>query len=125
MRIPTDATPGKTLEAEIQFLYGSRAIAADTYGWSLEDESGRVFSRDLEAERKALRQFLEAGGSRKLDAEDEIASARVPSKDLEIVIARLLSEGWTVEADGKKVRGSTGSNASVRSGSTGSISRAT
>ena len=116
VRIPTDATPGKTLEAEIQFLYGSRAIAADTYGWSLEDESGRVFSRDLEAERKALRQFLEAGGSRKLDAEDEIASARVPSKDLEIVIARLLSEGWTVEADGKKVRGSTGSNASVRSG---------
>lgn len=116
VQIPTDAAPGKTLEAEIHFLYGSRSVAADTYGWSLEDESGRVFSRDLEAERNALRMFLDSGGTRKLDAEDEIATARVPSKDLEILIAKLLSQGWTVEADGKKVRGSTGSNASVRSG---------
>lgn len=116
VHIPMDAAPGKTMEAVISFLYGSRSVAADTFGWSLEDENGRVFARDLEAERTALRQFLDAGGSRKLDTEDEIASTRVPAKDLEVVIAKLLSQDWTVEADGKKVRGSTGSNASVRSG---------
>ncbi|MEM8711463.1 MAG: SNF2-related protein, partial [Planctomycetota bacterium] len=116
VRVPQDEAPGKTLEADISFQYGSRSVAADTYGWSLEDETGRVFSRDLEAERTSLRQFLDAGGSRKLDAEDEIASARVPAKDLELVIARLIEDGWAVEADGKRVRKSTGSNASVRSG---------
>ncbi|MFT7170967.1 MAG: superfamily II DNA or RNA helicase, partial [Paracoccaceae bacterium] len=116
VRVPTDEAPGKTLEAEITFQYGTRSVAADTYGWSLEDEAGRVFSRDLDAERTALRQFLDSGGSRKLDPEDEIASARVPAKDLEMVIARLIEDGWSVEADGKRVRSSTGSNASVRSG---------
>lgn len=116
VRVPTDEATGKTLEAEITFQYGSRSVAADTYGWSLEDETGRVFSRDLDAERTALRQFLDAGGTRRLDPEDEIASARVPAKDLELVIARLIEDGWSVEADGKRVRSSTGSNASVRSG---------
>ncbi|MEM6567971.1 MAG: DEAD/DEAH box helicase [Planctomycetota bacterium] len=116
VRLPTEGAPGRSLEAEISFLYGARRVAADTYGWSLEDENGRVFARDLEGERDALRQFLDAGGSRRLDPEDEIASARVPSKDLEFVIARLLADGWQVEADGQRVRSNTGSTASVRSG---------
>ena len=117
VRLPDEEESGsKTLEADISFVYGSRRVAADTYGWSLEDESGQVFSRDLEGERAALRTFLDAGGSRKLDPEEEIATARVPAKDVEYLIARLLSEGWDVEADGKSVRSSTGSAASVQSG---------
>ncbi|MGD2018709.1 MAG: SNF2-related protein [Planctomycetota bacterium] len=117
VRLPDEEeASSKTLEADISFVYGSRKVAADTYGWSLEDESGQVFSRDLEGERAALRSFLDAGGSRKLDPEEEIATARVPAKDVEFLIARLLSEGWDVEADGQSVRSSTGSAASVQSG---------
>ena len=112
----TEAGGPRTLDATITFTYGSRSVAADTYGWSLEDENGRVFARDLDAERNALRQFLDAGGARRLEAEDEIASTYVPAKGLETVVARLLNEGWSVEADGKRIRSSTGSNASVRSG---------
>jgi len=112
----TEAGGPRTLDATITFTYGSRSVAADTYGWSLEDENGRVFARDLDAERNALRQFLDAGGARRLDAEDEIASTYVPAKGLETIVARLLQEGWSVEADGKRIRSSTGSNASVRSG---------
>ena len=117
VRLPDEEeASSKMLEADITFVYGSRRVAADTYGWSLEDEAGQVFSRDLEGERAALRTFLDAGGSRKLDPEEEIATARVPAKDIEFLIARLLAEGWDVEADGKSVRSSTGSAASVQSG---------
>ncbi|MEL6905900.1 MAG: DEAD/DEAH box helicase, partial [Planctomycetota bacterium] len=115
--LPTEeGADRRSLDATISFSYGGRSVAADTFGWSLEDENGRVFARDLDAERSALRQFLEAGGTRKLDAEDEVGSTHVPAKDLEYLIAQLLTLGWSVEADGKKVRSSTGSNASVRSG---------
>ncbi len=76
-----------------------------------------LVDRDRDAERDALRQLADAGlrpvqlsgaGSRTVW---ELRASRLPD-----VVRRLISQGWAVEAEGRKHRTATATRAQVRSG---------
>jgi superfamily II DNA or RNA helicase len=92
------------LECEITFDYGVKVSAAETAIAMHEPSGDRFFSRDRDAETKALQRLADLG-VRPADSWNQqekswqLAPARLPS-----LVQTLVSEGWHVEAEGKLYR---------------------
>ena len=104
------------LECWIRFGYGPHEVDATSSAEAIPREDGRVGARDLEAERGALRRFLECGGKPVRPADSVGCHGRVAPSDFVEMVRALTSEGWAIEAEGVKWRSPGALSASVRSG---------
>ncbi|MEM7354297.1 MAG: DEAD/DEAH box helicase [Acidobacteriota bacterium] len=108
-----EEAPAETLVGELRFDYGGRRIAADDDRLFLVDRPRqRVLRRDDEAEEMAAGQLLELGASEgPSDGRFEIGLQGFAD-----LVFALLSSGWVVEAEGKRVRPPVAARLRVRSG---------
>ncbi|MEE8468517.1 MAG: SNF2-related protein, partial [Planctomycetota bacterium] len=103
-------------ECHIRFDYGLVHVSpTDPRGALRSSDDGEVVRRDWEAERKALAEFMAAGGQRSR-SENSTVDATVASERLDELILRLTEEGWTAEVGGRQVRPAGTPRLSVRSG---------
>ncbi|MEM9801428.1 MAG: DEAD/DEAH box helicase [Planctomycetota bacterium] len=103
---------------EIEFDYGGeRPVGCLEPAQVVElAESGALRRRDVEAEARALRDFVELGGVRpKWGGRDEPVH-HVPAKRVPALVDGLLERGWVVTADGVRIRTASDFSVSVKSG---------
>jgi superfamily II DNA or RNA helicase len=105
VRAPADRwTAQRNLQCEIAFDYGVKVSAGETAIAVHDQSSDRFFSRDREAEAKAIQKLTDLG-VRRINSWDhsgetwELAPSRLPA-----LVHALVCEGWRVEAEGKLYR---------------------
>ena len=92
------------LEAQLSFDYGSLSVSAEDSRSSIVDWQERTFlRRDQDSEYAALVRLLELGFQPVAAEQGNVQALELNPKQLPTVVEPLLSEGWTVEVQGKSV----------------------
>ena len=104
-----------TLGCQVAFAYGDELVPPEDRREILTSD-GRTIRRDLEAERKAARQFTESGIRRPSSDQSWEHHGAIEPKRVPAIASALMDLGWVVHADESRMRKSSGSSASVRSG---------
>ncbi|HKI05732.1 MAG TPA: DEAD/DEAH box helicase [Thermoanaerobaculia bacterium] len=115
LRLLAPSGPGRDgLGADLSFLYDGREVPAESPGRGIyyRDEQRRderrLLLRDPEAERRQADRLLELGFRKTSDRGFEEPALRVPASRVPKAVRALLAEGWSVEAEGKLYRSSSG-----------------
>jgi len=95
--------------AELSFLYDGREVPAGTVGRGLyQRDERRLFLRDPEAERRYADRLMELGFRKTPSWASGEPPLRVTASRVPKAVRALLAEGWSVEAEGKLYRSSSG-----------------
>ncbi len=109
LRRPRHSMAFKFLFADVSFGYADRVVAADDPRPVLfEAEGQRLLLRDLDAEHRAFEKLLKAGLTPPPGGTGERGELGVRPSDLAEVSRQLIAEGWSVEAEGRPLRGASG-----------------
>ena len=76
----------------------------------------RIIERDRAVEQSSVEQLAEAGFRQSPGPDHGRPYWTLPARQLPSAVRTLLSQGWTVEADGRRYRTATGTRANIRSG---------
>ncbi len=115
----------RAVPAQLDFAYGDAWVSVDWAALNVADRRARVLvARDLEAESQALRTLVELGfqtagfGDFPITGGKDLARSgvKIPRASFAAAAAELLAKGWTLEAEGARLRRPGLSSAVVRSG---------
>jgi superfamily II DNA or RNA helicase len=99
LRLKQPAGPKDWPAAEVSFLYAGREVAGGTVSRGVyQKEEGRLLLRDREAEVRAVERLADLG------FRSEGLMMRIPQGRVPAAVRTLVSEGWSVEAQGKLYR---------------------
>ena len=114
---PPDSFDSNRLRGDVEFQYGEEKVRArDCWTGTVDVDRRRILVRDRDKERE-LWDFLAAGGA--LAAADSHANEHdvwIPKPRFAGLVDALLRAGWTVEAEGRRIRKPGQSRLSVTSG---------
>lgn len=103
--------------AELSFLYDGQEVTAGARAPGLyQPEERRFLRRDLDTERHSANRLLELGFRAADRGLDEAPALQISTTRLPKAVRALLTEGWSVEAEGKLYRSAGGFRMSVSSG---------
>ena len=104
------------LEAQLGFDYGGITVGFQRGDAALIDREGaRIIDRDLVAEHAALNRLIELGVRREMGIGGP-PRLSLPARALPQLVSDLASEGWEVEAEGKRYRAADRRDVKVTSG---------
>ena len=103
---PNAEVPAGRVACHVSFDYGlGQRVEPESAEELVSDSTeGRVVRRDFDAEREALASYLQCGGRRSSDDRERSRHGTVAARQVPEIVARLLTTGWTVQADGHPVR---------------------
>lgn len=106
-----------SVPAEIYFDYGSHCVPAGRPGHSIPiDDERRFIPRQLEAEGRAIARLRELGYRQMAAGDEGVGIGLIDSAELPAAVAALFEEGWTIEAEGRRMRSGSTRSVSVESG---------
>jgi superfamily II DNA or RNA helicase len=115
-RLAVAPGPGAEAACAVSFDYGAgEPVAPERASLVVETPDG-ARRRDLEAERRYLAEFIEAGGKRARGQRAEGAHGTVNAGRLPELARALVASGWLVEAEGRRMRRAGATSVSVKSG---------
>jgi superfamily II DNA or RNA helicase len=107
----------RNLPARLTFVYDGVAVPASRQSAVVADpERRRLLHRMPERERAARRRLLELGATVRRDWRSGRRELVIPPDRLHALVLALTAEGWQVEADGRRYRTASHTQARVRSG---------
>ena len=117
LRLLSPAWPRGAPRAELSFLYEGHEVASGSpqRGFYRPGER-RFLVRDPEAERWSAARLRELGFRSDPDPFSRLPALQAPANRVPKVVATLLAEGWSVEAEGKHYRSAGPFRMSVSSG---------
>jgi superfamily II DNA or RNA helicase len=93
------------LKGEVLFEYDGTSIRGSSGQWAIVQRSeSRCLIRHRELESEFWNQVQDAGFRRLLDQRRGQHDVEIPSRDLGSGVRTLMQQGWTVRAEGKRVR---------------------
>lgn len=94
-----------SLMAEVIFDYMGTPVSGRNSRWAVvQREHNRCIIRDREFETKRWESLRELGFRKRLNTSGDGADVEIARRDLGRAVRQLVDEGWTVFADGNKVR---------------------
>lgn len=93
------------LKGEVLFDYDGTAIRGSSAQWAIVQRSeNRCLIRHRELESEYWNQVQDAGFRRLVDQRRGQHDVEIPARDLGSAVRTLMQQGWTVRAEGKRVR---------------------
>ncbi len=116
LSVTTRVEDGQNFECAVRFSYAGEIIAAEDTQPVVTLPSGRAVRRAEALEQKALRLFLEVGGSLEQHTENSPPRPTLAPKLLQPATRSLLNQGWQLDLAGSRIHTSGKTNFAITSG---------